>query len=117
MENMVRRVSSPPRPLAPKLRSAMGMIQLVEKKASRLRGELACCWVLATKMLAWSMSRQAPWSAMSMGIGVVAGSMLVPELPCCWMAWMSVCADMTIGALGDLAVCVSAGMAVWARVV
>ena len=77
----------------------MGMIQLVEKKASRPRSVSACCWVLAMKTLAWSMSRQAPRSVMSMGMGVVAGSMLVPEVPCCWMAWMRVRADMTIGAL------------------
>jgi hypothetical protein len=35
--------------------------------------------------------------------------MLVPELPCCWMAWMRVCADMTIGALCDMTGGVFAG--------
>ena len=61
------------------------------------------------------MRRQAPRSVMSMGMGVVAGSMLVPELPCCWMVWMSVCADITIGAFADMGGCVFSRVLVWAR--
>jgi hypothetical protein len=76
----------------------MGMIQLVEKKASRPRSELACCWVSAAKALLWSMSCQPPRVVISMGTGVEGGSMLVPELPCCWTASARVWACMTIWA-------------------
>ena len=84
--------------------AAIGMIQFVEKNASRLRGESACCCVLAAKAFACNISIQPPRCVMSMGTGVLAGSALVPEEPCCCSASMSVRADIVCCPLADAAI-------------